>query len=111
VVLGAAAVSIGLGGGAVPIVAVAVVAGLVSQGRLFASLSGERAPRRVLLASGGAMLLGLMRRPFARTPGNAAIPLTTVPAMAIFWLIVPPLAAIAIWVGVLASGFEEPAVV
>jgi hypothetical protein len=65
----------------------------------------------LLLAFGGGMLLGLMRRPFARTPGNALILLTTVPAMVMFWMIVPPLAAIAIWVGVLGSGFEEPAVV
>jgi hypothetical protein len=65
----------------------------------------------LLLAFGGAMLFGLMRRPFARAPGNALILLTTVPAIALFWMIVPPLAAIAIWVGVLGSGFEEPAVV
>lgn len=151
-VLGATVVSIGLGGGAVPIIAVAVVAVLVSQRRLFTSLGGERAPLRhalvqawwapvagllglamilagigtifeahnlsgrivgssLLLAFGGAMLFGLMRRPFARTQGNALILLTTVPALAFFWLIVPLLAAIAIWAGVLASGFEEPAVV
>ena len=151
-VLGATVVSIGIGSGGVPIIAVAVVAVLVSQRRLFASLGGERAPLRhavvqawwapvagllglamilagigtifeahnlggrivgssLLLAFGGAMLLGLMRRPFARTQGNALVLLATVPAFPFFWLIVPPLAAIAIWVGVLAGGFEEPAVV
>lgn len=65
----------------------------------------------LLLAFGAGMLFGLMRRPFARTAGNALILLTTVPAMPFFWLVVPPLVALTIWVGVLASGFEEPAVV
>lgn len=151
-VLGATAVSIGIGGGAVLPIAVAVVAVLISQRRLFASLGGERAPLRhavvqawwapiagllggatvlagigtifeahnlggrivgssLLLAFGGAMLFGLMRRPFARTPGNTLILLATVPALTLFWLIVPPLAAIAIWAGVLSNGFEEPAIV
>ena len=75
------------------------------------NLGGRIVGSSLLMAFGAAMLFGLMRRPFARTPGNAAILLATVPAMAMFWMIVPPLAAIAIWVGVLASGFEEPAVV
>lgn len=151
-VLGATAVSIGIGGGAVLPIAVAVVAVLISQRRLFASLGGERAPLRhavvqawwapiagllggvmilagigtifeahnlggrivgssLLLAFGGAMLYGLMRRPFARMPGNALILLATTPALPFFWLVVPTLAAIVIWAGVLASGFEEPAVV
>jgi hypothetical protein len=57
------------------------------------------------------MLYGLMRRPFARMPGNALILLATLPAIVMFWMVIPPLAAIAIWVGVVASGFEEPAVV
>jgi hypothetical protein len=136
----------------VPIIAVAVVAVLVSQRQLFAALGGERAPLRhalvqawwapiagllaaamilagigtifeahnlggrivgsgLLLAFGGAMLSGLMRRPFARMPGNALILLATLPAIVMFWMVIPPLAAIAIWVGVVASGFEEPAVV
>ena len=75
------------------------------------NLGGQIVGSSLLLAFGGAMLFGLMRRPFARTPGNALILLATVPAMAMFWMIIPPLAAVAIWVGVLASGFEEPAVV
>jgi hypothetical protein len=150
--LGAAVLSFGIGAGAVPIIAVAVVAVLVSQRQLFAALGGERAPLRhalvqawwapiagllaaamilagigtifeahnlggrivgsgLLLAFGGAMLSGLMRRPFARMPGNALILLATLPAIVMFWMVIPPLAAIAIWVGVVASGFEEPAVV
>ncbi len=75
------------------------------------NLGGRIVGSSLLLAFGGAMLFGLMRRPFARTQGNALVLLATVPAFPLFWLIVPPLAAIAIWVGVLASGFEEPAVV
>jgi hypothetical protein len=150
--LGAAVLSFGIGAGAMPIIAVAVVAVLVSQRQLFAALGGERAPLRhalvqawwapiagllaaamilagigtifeaynlcgrivssgLLLAFGGAMLSGLMRRPFARMPGNALILLATLPAIVMFWMVIPPLAAIAIWVGVVASGFEEPAVV
>ena len=150
VVVGATIVSVGIGGGAVPVIAIAVVAFLVSQRRLFASLGGERAPLRhalvqawwapiagllglafliggvgtffeahnlggrifgtaLLLAFGGAMLLGLVRRPFNRTQGNSLILLATIPAMPFFWLIVPLVLAIVIWVGVLASGFDEPA--
>jgi hypothetical protein len=152
IVLGAAVVSVGVGTGFVPVIAVAVVAVLFSQRRLLATLGGERAPLRhaavqtwwapvagllglamilagvgtvfeahnlggrifgtaLLLAFGGAMLFGLMRRPFARTTGNTLILLATVPAVVMWWVIVPPLAAITIWVGVLASGFNEPAVV
>ena len=74
------------------------------------NLGGRIVGSSLLVAFGAGMLIGLMRRPFARMPGNALILLTTVPAMAMFWMIVPPLAAIAIWIGVLGSGFEEPAV-
>ena len=75
------------------------------------NLGGRIVGSSLLLAFGGAMLYGLMRRPFARMPGNALILLATVPALPFFWLVVPTLAAIVVWVGVLASGFEEPAVV
>jgi hypothetical protein len=152
VVLGGTVVTIGLGGGAVPLIAVAVVAVLFGQRRLFAgSLAGERAPLHravvqawwaplaallgvllivagvgtvfeahnlggrifgssLLFAFGGAMLFGLMRRPFDRVAGNSLILLATIPAFPFFWLIVPPLVGLAIWVGVLSSGFSEPAV-
>lgn len=150
-VLGAVAVSTGIGGGLVPLLAVGVVAVLVRQRRLFASLAGERAPLRhalvqswwapvagllglamllagvgtvfdahnlsgrivgssLLVAFGAGMMLGLARRPFDRTAGNALILLTTVPAIALWWLIVPAVAAVTVWVGVLAAGFDEPAV-
>ena len=151
IVLGAAVVSIGLGGGFVPVVALAVVALLVTQQRFFASIPrGERAPLRhavvqawwapvagllglvmilagigtifeahnwggrivgsgLLLAFGSAMFFGLMRRPFARQAGNSVILLATIPALPFFWMVLPPLAAILIWIGVLHSGFDEEA--
>lgn len=148
-VLGATAITMGLGVGALPVIAVAVVAILFGQRRAFASLGGERAPLRhallqawwaplagllslgmlvagigtvfeahnlggrivgssLLLAFGCGMLLGLMRRPFSRTQGNTVILVATVPAMVMWWTIVPPLVAVAVWVGVLTGGFEEP---
>jgi DMSO reductase anchor subunit len=61
----------------------------------------------VLLAFGSAMFLGLMLRPFDRGVGNALILLATIPALVFFWMIVPPLAAIIIWIGVLSSGFND----
>lgn len=64
----------------------------------------------LLLAFGGTMLFGLMRRPFERASGNAAILLATIPAMVFWWVIVPPVMALTIWAGVLVSGFDEPAV-
>ena len=71
-------------------------------GRIFGSA--------LLLALGSMMLLGLMRRPFDRTVGNAMILLATIPAFPFFWLVVPTVLALVIWIGVLSSGFdEEPA--
>jgi hypothetical protein len=74
------------------------------------NLGGRIVGSSLLLAFGGAMLWGLMRRPFDRTAGNSLILLATVPAMPFWWLVVPPLVALAVWVGVLSSGFSEPAV-
>jgi hypothetical protein len=48
-----------------------------------------------------------MRRPFARESGNAVILVATVPALLFFWVIVPTVLALVIWVGVLTSGFNE----
>ena len=56
---------------------------------------------------GLAMLFGLVRRPFARQAGNSLILLATIPALLFFWLIVPALAAIAVWIGVLRDGFSD----
>ncbi|HUQ62828.1 MAG TPA: hypothetical protein VM121_03640 [Acidimicrobiales bacterium] len=149
IVVGAVAVSVGLGGGAVPILAIAFVAVLITQRRLFASTRhGEHAPLRaaavqawwaplaallgvamvvggigtifeahnwggrvfgsaLLLAFGGGMLFGLMRRPFDRLAGNSMILLATIPALAFFWVIVPAVLAILVWIGVMSSGFSD----
>jgi hypothetical protein len=61
----------------------------------------------VLFAFGFGMLHGLRRRPFSRETGNALILVTTMPAMVFFWVIVPTVVAIVIWVGVLTSGFSD----
>jgi len=61
----------------------------------------------LLLAFGSGMVLGLMRRPFDRRVGNSLILLATIPPLLFFWVIVPPLAAIVVWVGVLSSGFDD----
>lgn len=153
VVLGGVIVATGVGAGVVPFVALAVVAVLLTQRRLFTSIPrGERAPLRhaavqawwapvaallgltMLVAGVGtifeaenqggqifgsalffifglSMLFGLMRRPFDRQAGNSVILIATIPALLFFWLIVPALAAIAIWVGVLGDGFSDQAAV
>jgi hypothetical protein len=72
------------------------------------NLSGRIVGSVLLLAFGCGMFLGLMRRPFNRAQGNTLILVATVPAMALWWSIVPPLVAIAVWIGVLRSGFDEP---
>lgn len=68
-------------------------------GRIFGSA--------LLMGFGAAMLLGLKRRPFDRQAGNALILLTTIPPLIFFWVIVPPLAAILVWIGVLSSGYRD----
>jgi hypothetical protein len=153
-VLGATVVALGLGGGVIPFVALAVVVILVRQRQLFTAIpAGERAPLRhalvqawwapvagllgvamvlfgigtifeahnwggrivgsaLLMAFGLAMLFGLVRRPFSRQAGNALILLATIPPLLFFWVIVPPVAAIVVWVGVISGGFsDEPALV
>ena len=70
-------------------------------GRIFGST--------LMLAFGGAILLGLMRRPFARQSGNALILIGTAPAFPFFWVVVPTVAAVVVWIGVLSSGFSDEA--
>jgi len=153
VVVAAVAAGIGSRAGAVPVLVLAVVAILVGQRHLIASVPrGERAPLRravvqawwapvatllglamlffgvgtifeahnwggrivgstALMAFGGAMLFGLVRRPFARQAGNMLILIATIPPLLFFWVIVPPVMAIIVWVGVLSSGFSEESVV
>ena len=60
-----------------------------------------------LVACGSGMLVGLMRRPYARDAGNALILITTIPALLFFWLVVPTVLALVVWVGVFTSGFRD----
>jgi hypothetical protein len=141
--------TIGVGGGAVPFLALVAVAVVVMQRHRVAALPiGARAPLRravvqtwwapvaallgfamilfgigtifeahnwggriagstVSMAFGVGMLLGLMRRPFAHQAGNTMILVATIPCMVFFWVVVPPLLAIIVWVGVLSSGFGD----
>ncbi|MGH9280667.1 MAG: hypothetical protein ACRD12_21565 [Acidimicrobiales bacterium] len=39
--------------------------------------------------------------------GNAMILLATIPALLCFWVIVPPLTALVVWIGALSSGFSD----
>ena len=71
------------------------------------NLAGRIVGTTLLLAFGVAMLFGLMRRPFDRVAGNSIILLATIPSLLFFWFILPPLAAIVVWVGVLTGGFTD----
>ena len=154
IVFGAVLVSVGLGGGAAPLLvmvaAVGAIVAVVRQRRIVTPF-GERAPlwpsvtqawwapiaallgvvmivggigtvfeahnlggrifgSSLLLALGGMMLLGLMRRPFDRVTGNSLILVSTIPSFAFFWIIVPAAAGVLVWIGVLGAGFsDEPA--
>jgi hypothetical protein len=74
------------------------------------NLSGRIAGSGLLMAFGGAMLIGLMQRPFDRQGGNTLVLLGTIPPLLFFWAILPPLAAILVWVGVLTGGFRNESV-
>lgn len=72
---------------------------------------GSNLPGRIIggglgLASGLGIFNGLMRRPFDRAYGNVFVLLGTLIPLMIFWMLVPPLAAITVWVGVFTSGFS-----
>jgi hypothetical protein len=151
-VAGAVAASIGLGGGAVPLlVLIAIVVVAVRQRAVFTAPFGDRAPlwpavtqawwaplaalsgvamlvfgvgtifeasnlggrifgSGLMLLLGSLMLVGLMRRPFDRVAGNSMILVATIPGFPFFWLVVPTVVALVIWIGVLSSGFsDEPA--
>jgi hypothetical protein len=74
------------------------------------NLGGRIVGSGLLLGLGGMMLLGLMRRPFDRVSGNSMILVATIPAFAFFWIVVPAVLALLVWIGVLSAGFsEEPA--
>jgi hypothetical protein len=75
------------------------------------NLGGRIIGSGVLLLLGSTMLVGLMRRPFDRMAGNSMILIATVPALAFFWIVVPAVIALLVWVGVFSGGFsDEPAV-
>ena len=153
-VAGAVLLSVGLGGGAAPLLivvaGVAAICAVVKRHRIVLPF-GERAPlwpavvqawwapiaallgvamiaggigtvfeahnlggrifgSGLLLMVGGMMLLGLMRRPFDRVSGNSMILVATIPAFAFFWIVVPAVLALLVWIGVISAGFnDEPA--
>lgn len=73
------------------------------------NLGGRIVGSSALMAFGAITIVGLRRRPFARQAGNTAILLGTLPALTLFWLVVPTVLALVVWVGVLAGGFaDEP---
>jgi len=79
-------------------------------------LHGANLPGRIIggslaAASGLGIFNGLMRRPFDRAYGNVFVLLGTLLPMLIFWMLVPPLAAIVVWIGVFSGGFGAPSVV
>jgi hypothetical protein len=74
------------------------------------NLGGRIVGSTLLMAFGLGMFYGLVRRPFSRQAGNMLILVTTIPPLLIFWLIVPPVMAIVVWVGVISSGFSEESV-
>jgi hypothetical protein len=71
------------------------------------NLGGRIFGSGVLLLLGSTMLLGLMRRPFDRMAGNSMILVATVPGLAFFWVIVPAVVALVVWVGVFSAGFSD----
>ena len=74
------------------------------------NVGGRVVGSSLLLAFGSVMFLGLMRRPFDRAVGNTLILVATIPALLFFWMIVPPVVAMLIWIGVLSSGFGDRSV-
>jgi hypothetical protein len=71
------------------------------------NLGGRIVGSTLMMAFGLAMFYGLVRRPFSRQPGNMLILLATIPPLLLFWVIVPPIMAIVVWVGVITGGFSE----
>lgn len=67
------------------------------------NLGGRIVGSSVLLAFGGCTLWGLLRRPRHRQAGDALVLVGTVPAFSLFWLVVPTVAALVVWVGILTA--------
>ena len=70
-------------------------------GRIFGSA--------ILMGFGVGLLYGLTRRPFARSSGNALILITTIPGFLFFWVLIPTVISLVIWIGVFTSGFSDEA--
>ena len=75
------------------------------------NLGGRIVGSSVLMAFGALSLVGLRRRPFAPQAGNIAILVGTLPALTFFWVIVPTVLALVVWVGVFTSGTADEPVV
>lgn len=67
------------------------------------NLGGRIVGSSVLLLFGASTLWGLLRRPRNRQAGDALLLVGTIPAFPFFWLVVPPVAALVVWVGVLTA--------
>lgn len=71
------------------------------------NMGGRIIGSSVMMGIGAVMLFGLMRRPFSREGGNVLILLATVPALTFFWVVIPTVLAVIVWIGVLTSGFSD----
>lgn len=67
------------------------------------NLGGRIVGSSLLLLFGACTLWGLLRRPRHRQAGDALVLVGTAPAFPFFWLVVPTVAALAVWVGVLTA--------
>ena len=67
------------------------------------NLGGRIVGSSVLVLFGASTLWGLVRRPRHRQAGDALLLVGTLPALTFFWLVVPTVAALAVWVGVLTA--------
>ncbi len=73
------------------------------------NLSGRIIGGLVLLPGAGLLTLcGLWIRPRVRPTGNVLILVGTLPWFALFWMVVPPLVGLVVWIGVFTSGFSVP---
>lgn len=85
---------------------VEIIAGIGNA--LYASNWGGRVfGSTVLIAMGLGMLYALARRPFARAGANGMILVMTLPFFVMFWMVLPPLVGIVVWVGVIRDGFDH----
>lgn len=62
----------------------------------------------ILPGCGLLALYGLSIRPRKRPLGNVMVLVGTLPWFAIFWMVIPPLVGLVVWIGVFTSGFAVP---